>query len=249
MGKIVLVFGGNGHCAMRLEAARKELAGRPEAPELVEVPYPGFEGRPRAASLDAFLDALAHFCSTQGGHAAGYATGIGALFALGLRARGELRHPLIFQGPVLWGLKHRAFPRLMRSGSARKLLIWALTRVWFQDRLARRLFLNPLEDRDRARFFEGYARCPAFSDLFAWLSPGWLGSLERAFAERPEALGEITVWAGARDRVVGLEELRATECALGGRWPLVVQPRWGHYPMIDQPKEWADALCNALAGA
>src|SRR2546428_8351068 len=100
----------------------------------------------------------------------------------------------------------------------------------------------------RDDFFEGYARCAAFSDLFAWFTPSLLRCLEGRLAARPESVRDVTVWWGARDRVVTPRELRWTEQALGTSWPLSVFPDWGHYPMIDAPQAWAQALAReALA--
>ena len=53
----VLFFGGNGHSAARHSPAQRALAASASPPfELASVPYPGFEGRPRAPSFDAFLE-------------------------------------------------------------------------------------------------------------------------------------------------------------------------------------------------
>ena len=249
MPRRVLHFGGNGHASARLDRAREAIRARCPGLELVDVPYPGFEGRPRAGSLGAFLDRLAESCRDRPD--AAYASGIGALLALGLRARGELAGvPLVFQGPVLWGLEARWFPRVMRRfPPARGLLALAFRSPAFQARFARKQFTRPPDPATLSRFFEGYARCPAFGDFFDWLTPGWLRALERAFLDRPEALGEIAVWVGGRDHVVGLDEVRATGRALGVRWPVEVFEGWGHYPMIDDPEEWADALRRALEAA
>jgi pimeloyl-ACP methyl ester carboxylesterase len=248
--RAVFHFGGNGHCAWRLDAARRALAERPGAPVLIDVPYPGFERRPSASSRGAFLEALAEFCEEVGADAA-YASGIGALVALGLRARGDLAGvPLILQGPVLWGLERRAFPRLMRlMPPARQLLPTLFRRRAFQARFARKQFCRPLDGPGRDAFFAGYRDCEAFGAFFEWFTPDWLRALERSFAARPEALGCVTVWRCGLDRVVGAEDVEATERALGVRWPAVVFPEWGHYPMIDEPEGWADALCDALAAA
>lgn len=252
MATTVVHFGGNGHASARLEPARAALAARGDGPvELVDVPYPGFEGRPRAGSLDAFLDAVGGFVAgLDPAPRLGIASGIGALIALGLRARGELADlPLVFQGPVLWGLEHRAFPRLMRWRLPRRLLGLAFGSRRFQDRFVRKQFLRPLDPALRDRFFEGYRTCSAFEDFFEWFTPAYLRGLERAFADRPGALGGITVWVGGKDHVVGRAEVEATERAIPARWPVVEHANWGHYPLIDAPGEWADALCHAVATA
>ena len=252
MARLVLHFGGNGHASARLDRARVALAARCPGIELVDLAYPGFEGRPRAGSLDEFLDALAAQVRGLPGPPVGaFASGIGALIALGLRTRGELAGlPLVFEGPVLWGLEGRAFPRVMRAfPPARGLPRSALGLGVFQRRFAREHFESEPDPATLAGFFEGYRRCSAFGDFFDWFGPEYLRALERDFALNPEGLERITVWVGGRDRVVGLAEVRATERALQVHLPVVEFAGWGHYPMIDVPEEWADALCLSLAPA
>src|SRR5436189_66849 len=69
-------------------------------------------------------------------------------------------------------------------------------RRWF----VRKQFERPPSPETRAAFFDGYGRCPAAPDLFAWLTPALLRDLEAQFAARPEALGRVRVWWGERDR-------------------------------------------------
>lgn len=240
----LLFFGGNGHSEARLRAARAAAA-------LVgfvidDVAYPGFEGRPRASSLEAFLDAIAVPAPAA---RVVYATGIGGLFALALRARGALRdRPLILQAPVLWGLEHRWMPRLMRAPPVRRAASWLFSRRRFQSAFARRYFTRPLTIEEQASFFDGYARCAAMTDLFAWLTPAWLRRLEAQFAADRRALDDVAVWWGGRDLVVTPEELRWTEAALNVQWPPRVFPDWGHYPMIDTPEQWAEIVGRVLPG-
>jgi pimeloyl-ACP methyl ester carboxylesterase len=245
---VISFFGGNGHCAARLTAARAFL---PPGIDLLEAPYPGFEGRARAASLEAFLETMEEHVREAAPDWI-YATGIGGLLALCLRLRGGLREvPILLQGPVLWGLERRWMPRMMRF----RILQGALSRTFataaFQRRFVRKYFTHPPEAATAAAFFAGYARCTALPDFFAWLSPPLLRSLERQAAERPEALERIAVWWGGRDAVVSLRELAWTAAALGpaARWPLRVFPEWGHYPQIEEPRAWAEALGGALADA
>lgn len=243
----VIFLGGNGHCVARLAMARQFLAGI----DLDEVPYPGFEDRPRATSLGEFLDAVSSHLRTTG-PAMIYATGIGGLPALCLRARGELTvTPIILQAPILWGLEHRWMPKLMRLRPAQAALRHVFASAVFQRRFIRRYFTHPLDADTAAAFFDGYARCTAAPDFFAWFNPSLLRSLERDLAARPAALERIEVWWGGRDRVVTLRELEWTKQALGlaDRWPLRIFSGWGHYPMIDEPASWASALSDAVAKA
>jgi hypothetical protein len=248
----LIYLGGNGHCAVRLAPARAALARlaaeRQITPfDLVDVPYPGFEGRPRAADLEAFLASVSASVAAAGGGVL-YGTGIGGLFALCLRARGECGEmPLLLQAPILWGLERRLFPRLMRLSLARWMLRWVFAWPWFQRRFVRKQFERSLTPEERTAFFEGYARCTALADLFAWVTPRLLRKLEAELAARPEALSHVGVWWGGRDHVVGLSELTCTEQALGTHWPVRSFPHWGHYPMIDEPEEWVRALSNVLA--
>jgi len=243
----IAFLGGNGHCAARLAAARPFL----DEIDLDEVPYPGFEGRPRAGSREEFLSAISeHLRRTA--PAMIYATGIGGLLALCLRARGELvGTPLLLQAPILWGLEHRWLPRLMRFGWARRGMGKVFATPAFQRRFAAKYFTHPPSPGVLADFFAGYAQCAAAADLFAWFDPPLLRSLERDLVARTGALDEVQVWWGGRDRVVTLRELEWTReaLALGDRWPVRVFPEWGHYPMIDDPAGWARELIRAVAAA
>jgi hypothetical protein len=252
---VVLFFGGNGHSSARLQPARAALermaaAGAITPFDLVEVPYPGFEGRPRASDAPALLAALADataFASHRRGVVA-HATGIGALFAVTLRAQGALAGiPLVLQGPVLWGLERRWMPRLARAGLAPVIPLLFRARA-FQRHFIRRHFAVPPPPDVQSAFFDGYARGTATADLFRWCTPAWLRAVEKAARERPGSLDRVQVWWGGRDAVVAAAELRWTEAALDVRWPERTFPHWGHYPMIEDPEGWVQAVAATLAG-
>lgn len=248
----VLFLGGNGHTPARLVPAREALERRHgEAVALLDVPLAGFGGRSRARSYGDFLDQLEQQAARLGSEMEGttlYATGVGGLYALGLRARGRIaRTPLILQGPVLWGLEQRLFPRLMRAVPGAPALLQRLFRLpAVQRRFVGKHLLRPLADREREAFFEGYRQASSFGDLFAWLTPGHLRELEHTFAEHPGRLERIAFWWGERDTVVGPGELASTERALGRSFPLRRFPTWGHYPMLDDPEGWVDALVDEV---
>jgi pimeloyl-ACP methyl ester carboxylesterase len=252
IARTVLHLGGNGHASIRLQRARQALADLEPSLALVDVPYPGFERRAARESFPAFLDDLVGFIAgLPVAPLAVSASGIGALIALGLRAKGELAGVrLIFQGPVLWGLEQRQFPRLMRAiPPARMALKWAFGLAMIQARFTRKHFVQPQDPAFLDAFFQGYRDCSSFGDFFDWMAPSLLRSLESEFQAHPERLANIEVWVGGLDHVVGLDEVRLTEQSLGVSWPVVEFPTWGHYPMIDVPEEWADALARALAPA
>ena len=239
----MVFLGGNGHCGGRLSLAREALGGDDVA--LVDVRYPGFEGRPRAPDLETFLGCAAEEIAAAAGAGRSilYATGIGGLIALCLRARGQRAETsVILQAPVLWGLDRRLMPRLMRLRLARVTASRLFATPLFQRRFVRRHFMRRPSAETQAAFFEGYARCAAFADLFAWFTPRLLRDLEGRLTARPDALRRVSMWWGGRDRVVTAEELRWTPAALGAPWPLRVFPDWGHYPMIDDPEGWTRAL-------
>jgi pimeloyl-ACP methyl ester carboxylesterase len=237
----VAFLGGNGHCAARLTAAREAALARGVAVD--DVSYPGFEGRVRVPSLSAFLEDVARGLGTPD---LVYATGIGGLLALLLRAQDRLAAPLVLQAPVLWGLEQRRMPGLLRVPAIARLARHLFRLGPFQSWFVATHFERPLAPERRRAFFDGYAACTAFADLFVWLGPPVLRELEARRAERPQALDGITVWWGGRDRVVAVGELRLCERALGRTLPLRVFPDWGHYPMIDVPDEWAAALAGTL---
>lgn len=244
----VLHLGGNGHCAVRLDPVRAALAEAGDPFELVDLPLPGFEGRPAAPDLEAFLRGLAAPVAAAP-PALLYASGIGALLGLTARARGHLGPvPLLMQAPVLWGLERRVFPRLMRFAPVRALVTGLFRFPPFQAHFTRKYFRRPVSRDFAAAYFRGYRDCAAFADLFEWVSPALLRELEAAFAADPGLLDDIHVWWGGHDKVVDTAELAVTEAALGRRFPLTRFPDWGHYPMLDQPAAWVAAVAAHLAG-
>ena len=240
----LLFLGGNGHEAVRLEPARRELARRGGPFELHDLTYA------RVTSFDDLLDKLVREVDRYPTTVPLYATGIGGLVALALRARGELqRRALVLQGAVLWGLERRWFPRFMRIGPAPRLLPVLFRSRRFQERFAAKHFRKRPDPELLRGFFEGYGDGAAFAAWFRWLTPQLLRDLERELGANPGALAGLECWWGERDSVVGLEELRVTERALGVELPLRTFPEWGHYPMIDDPAGWVSEVSRVVETA
>ncbi len=240
----LLFFGGNGHCDERLTLVRRALAATTTPFELFSVPYPGFEDRPRSPSFEAFLEktasSIAHMVTST---TSVYATGVGGLLFLCLRARGAFCEvPAVFQAPVLWGLEKRWMPRLMRLGFAQLALRRAFASPLFQRRFARKHFRVQPSQEALATFFEGYARCAALPDFFEWLTPNLLRTLEAALDGAPNLLDRIRFVWGAKDSVVPPAEIEWTEKALHRALNVQIVPEWGHYPMMDDPASWVSEV-------
>lgn len=241
-------LGGNGHCSARLEPARAIVDG---APWLVDIPYPGFEGQPRAANREMFLSRISRELENE--HARQpfeliYATGIGSLIALHLRTNGVLADvPLVMQGPVLWGVKHRWLPRVMRIPPLRAAMPAIMHNSLFQQRFFERYFTRLPSVQFQSRFFEGYRQCSALSDLFAWFDPAFLDQVARRASENLASLENVSIWMGEQDRVVSQTEVDWTEQGLHHKFPVRRFETWGHYPMIDEPHSWIGALQREVA--
>lgn len=252
-GSRVLFFGGNGHSASRLVPARAALArlvgaNRAKPMDLVEIEFPGFEGRAPAASWEEFVSACAAQVAELTTPATVlYGTGIGGLVILALRARDAAPVPAVLQAPVLWGLEARRFPLWMRFPAAGAMVRAAFRVPPIQWWFSRKYFTVPVPRDARRGFFRGYARCRGFARMFSWLAPPLLRSLEESLRGRPEKLERISCWWGGKDRVVTTAELRATEAALGVKWPLREFADWGHYPMIDAPEAWIAEILRAAS--
>jgi len=243
----IAFLGGNGHASVRLEAARAAWRARGSDVDVRDFPYPAVD------DFDELLARLAHELMEWGQDhpdAPVYATGIGGLVALALRARGDLlARPLILQGAVLWGLETRTFPKLMRLPGMTRLLAGAFRLDFVRSHFETKHLQRPLSSDAREQFFAGYADAARFAAWFRWLTPALLRRLERELPARPAALDRIEFWWGERDTVVGVDELRLTERALDRTFPLRSFPTWGHYPMLDEPDAWSQEVERVLETA
>lgn len=244
MSRGPLVLGGLGHALCRLTPAR--AAARSWRFDVKEVLYPGFEGRAPSPDLETFLDEVEHqvdIYRLSHKHRLVYATGFGTLVALALRARGRFAEvPFLFQGSVPW-------LTVKRIGGAPELgaaIRASLRRPDVQERYVARHFLRALSDDESRSFFSGWATCDIHEQLFEWVTPGWLADLEGRLAARPRMLEGIVVWTGAQDGLVQERELEATQRALGVEWPRVDVDGWGHFPYLDDPVGWVEAIGRTL---
>lgn len=235
---VVRVLPGNGHVEERLDAARAAAAALPRPFRIESVHY-----ETSVRTFDALLDGVEADLADAD---LVYATGIGGLVHLALLARGTTRRRAIWQGPVLWGLESRRFPKIMRLPLMPRALTLALKTGPIRRRFERKHFLRPLDPALRSAFFDGYADARAFARWFGWLTPSLLRDLEPRLRGRQDLVDTVRVWWGSEDHVVTTEELRITERALGLDFDLEVKEGWAHYPMIDDPSAWVRDVAAVL---
>jgi pimeloyl-ACP methyl ester carboxylesterase len=232
----IVAVHGNGGGASRFAAVAAVLRGRAD---LVAVTLPGFSTVPRDPSLRTmsdYADHLAELVAAAGPRPVVLGHGIGGSFALDLASRRpELVGGLVLHAPVGAHLDTRLFPRLMSTAPARaaakRLIAARLPRpLW------RRLFFPHGAPRHVLdRFFDEYRACEAFGQMFEIITPEWFESLAPV-----TSVPTVLLW-GAGDRVLRSGQTEAIAAKVPTA-EVVVREGWDHFPMIEQPEEYADEI-------
>ena len=216
----------------------------------VAIDLPGFNGAPVDPTLTnvaGFADRLAELVDdarSGGSPAVVLGHGIGGSISLDLASRRpDALDALILHAPVGADLDTRLFPRIMSTRPMRALIKRAIS-ARLPRPLWRRLFFPtgaPKHDIDT--FFEGYRDCASFGQMFDIIDFDWFDALEPV-TELP-----VTLLWGEHDRVLkaGQTDAIAAKAPQANR---VIQPGWDHFPMLEQPEEYArviEALARELA--
>lgn len=214
----------------------------PSDVRLAPITLPGFANLPADPALRSLRDyaaVLAEMVADVSRPRVLLGHGIGGSIALELvQERADVLDGLILHAPVGARLDRRLFPRLMAVPGARRvgqrLLASRLLRP-----LYRRLFFSPaVPPAYLDRFFDEYRHCSVFSQMFDLISPTWFRGL------RPTVMPSALLW-GEAERLLAVDQVREYQVLLPGAIVRSV-PGWGHFPMIEQPQQYA-AEISALA--
>lgn len=237
----IVALSGNGGGAFRFDLVAPHLPGDVR---LRALSPPGFAGVPRDPALRAMRDyaawvdrAIADVADPVVllGHGIG-----GAILLEYVQRRADRAAGLILHAPVGTRLDTRLFPRLMALPGARALGKALIAARPLRPLFRRRLFSRPLPRAVTDRFFDEYRRCAVFGQMFAIITPRWFAGL------RPVATPSVLLW-GANERVLGADQAADYRALLPDSTIRIV-PGWDHYPMYEQPVEYAREIAALARG-
>ena len=208
---------------------------------------PGFAGRPLPpgpVNMDTFTDAVIADLEALDGKRVLLGHGIGGAIVLDTAAkRPDLVDGIILHAPVAANLETRLFPKVMQSMAIRKAAKATISSFPVR-KIASRFIMAKVPQEYVERFFREYRRAEAFEAMFDLLTADWFDGLPQI--ETPAVL----LW-GELDRIVQVVQAEAVE----KKFTTVsrhIEDHWGHYPMIEQPAEYAEVvsyLARELAGS
>ena len=230
----VTAIHGNGGGAFRWERLPSPLS---ESVALHGPSLPGFAGRPLPSgdvTMATFVDAVIDDLESIDGKRLLLGHGIGGAIVLDAAAkRPDLVDGLILHAPVAANLETRLFPKVMSSMFVRKAAKATISSFPVR-KIASRFIMATAPQAYVERFLGEYRRADAFEVMFDLLTAEWFDALPTL--EMPAVL----LW-GERDRIVQVVQAEAVE----KKFSTVsrhIEDHWGHYPMIEQPDEYASVV-------
>ncbi len=242
MSVTILAVHGNGGGGTRFERVAEHLTD--DETRFVYFDLPGFNGKPvdpNATDVEAYADLIADQIASirrPGEPVVVLGHGIGGSMALDLASRRpDTMDGLILHAPVGADLDTRLFPRIMSTKPVREVIRRMVAAKPFRP-IWRKLFFPigaPKADTDT--FFEGYRDCAAFGQMFEIITVDWFESLSPV-----TDLPVVLLW-GEHDRV-----LKSGQTAgIAAKTPTadkVIEPGWDHFPMLEQPEEYARVIAT-----
>lgn len=233
----LIALHGNGGGAFRFERVQPYI---PANICFYPITLPGFAHTPRDPTLQSLRDYATYLRTVVAGEAhplvlLGHGIGGTILLEFAQIYPAEVE-ALILHAPVGTRLETRLFPRLMKLPGLRSLgqhlFASPLTRPIFK----RLLFTQPVPPAYLNRFFDEYRRCAVFGQTFDLITPEWFNTLHPI--DTPAAL----LW-GTRERILTVKQLDDYRALLSN--PIVrIVSNWDHFPMIEQPAEYAAEIIS-----
>ncbi len=241
----VLAVHGNGGGAFRFRLVAPHV---PAAIDWRPITLPGFSTSPPDPTLRTIADYAGHLgdrcdeLAAETGHrpvVLGHGIGGSILLEL-LQHRPAAVAGVILHAPVGARLDRRLFPLAMRLPGARPTVQRMIAARPLRPLWRRSFFRDPVPPAYLAQFFEEYRACSVFADMFDLIVPGWFAGLH------PVDVPAVVLWGG-RDRVLSADQAGAFVPLL--RTATVrIEPGWDHFPMIEQPADYAATVAELATG-
>lgn len=229
----LLLVHGNGGGGFRFSRCLDQFSGVIAAPTL-----PGFHPLPldpQLVTLEDYARQLLPYLEAMPRPRAVLGTGIGGSLLLELlQHQPEAADLLLLHAPVGAHLGRRKFPKLMKLPGVCRCARYLLGAPWLRRLWTRVFFESPLEESFLEEFFEGYRRCEAFSTMFRLIDESWWSSLQ------PISVPAIILWGG-RERLLTVDQ-KDPFLQILPQARVEVVDHWRHFPMIEQPREFAAAV-------
>ncbi len=238
MTRVVAVHG-NGGGSTRFDSVADRF---PPGIDFEAIDLPGFNGvpvDPHLTSVADYADHLAHRL-TRGGEELPVVLGhgIGGSIALDLASRHpELMAGLILHAPVGADLDTRLFPKIMSTPPVRELIRRLIAAKPLRPAWRRLFFPTGAPAPVLDTFFDGYRTCESFGQMFEIIDAPWFEALTPV-----SGLPTVLLW-GEHDRVLKSGQTDAIN-AKAPNARIVIEPGWDHFPMIEQPEEYARAVAQ-----
>jgi pimeloyl-ACP methyl ester carboxylesterase/phosphohistidine swiveling domain-containing protein len=240
MNTITLIaIHGNGGGGFRFERVRPHLP-----PDIIlHTPtLPGFDGvspNPAYTTLRDYAEHLYQEIESLPHPRVLLGHGIGGAIVLELvQHHTNAVDAFILHAPVGARLDKRLLPRLMNLPLARRMGQQMVAAEGIRPLWTRLLFSRPIPPDMRDRFFEAYGQSAAFGQMFEVITPTWFQGLQ------PITTPAALLW-GAKEQVLSANHLNDFRRVLPDAVTRTV-PNWGHFPMVEQPAEYATEVA-ALA--
>lgn len=232
----LLLVHGNGGGTFRFNRCLERFS---PAIEVVVAPtLPGFYPEPVDDRLKTFRDyavSLLPYLADLPRPITALGTGIGGSLLLELlQHHPESIDRLILHAPVGAHLDKRLFPKLLALPGVAKLAQSLIGHPFLQGLWTRLFFEERLPADFLTEFFRGYRCCKVFGQMFRLINEDWWNSL------RPLDTPAVIMW-GARERLLTVDQKDPFLTLLPQATVEVIE-HWRHFPMIEQPLEFAQKV-------
>lgn len=234
----LIALHGNGGGGFRFERIKPFI---PSEVNFVAPTLPGFADvpcNPALRSLRDYAFKLHEMISTAARPLVLLGTGIGGSIALEFLQHFEQEvQGLILHAPVGTRLDTRLFPKLMKPMFIRHFGQWLFSAPLTRPIMKRLIFsqsAGTIPEDYIQKFFDEYRRCAVFAQMFDIITDEWFQSL------RPSDVPTVLLW-GEKERVLTPDQAADYQKLLPNSFIKLV-PNWDHFPMIEQPDEYAQLI-------